>query len=282
MSLSHITSVKPPELSHMSHTLFHCGTAQSLVQSAVKAKCPTCPTFLPQTCAMQLFHSVEERGWRGCETKIKSRVKSLSLLWEVGHVGQVGHHHPGAPMPVTTRTAPPIRIHRRSAAPAPTRPKEPAPKEPPPSKSKAPKPPAPAPAPQRPRPAATRVSNPQRLTKADGKRLGGVWIANDRWGSPFRTKLVGDRWFCVWNGAELGLADYRPPGWTDISCENRSEAGQLALEAFSDWITSTACSKLLNRVTKALRGFNLVCHCKQGFPCHGQVLIELVNGRKQR
>ena len=34
---------------------------------------------------------------------------------------------------------------------------------------------------------------------------------------------------------------------------------------------------LLEHARRILRGYNLVCPCPDGYPCHGSVLIELVN-----
>ena len=194
--------------------------------------------------------------------------------------------------------APPIRIRRTrpslGSAPATT----PKPKGP----SKPPKPPVPAPAPApvqpvarskppsvatpkgpaqtppKPRPLPVRVEHPQRLRAGrQARQTPGIFVGGWAWGSPFRVREVEGRWSVVWTGDERGLGRYRPKDWQDIPCETRPETAQLAQEAFRDWITSKPLADVLDHARRILRGYNLVCPCPLGYPCHATVLLELVN-----
>jgi hypothetical protein len=88
-------------------------------------------------------------------------------------------------------------------------------------------------------------------------------------------------WFAVWVGGEMDLEDLRPEGWQDVPCEDRLEAAQIALCAFEEWLLSPAMARVLDHARKALKGLNLVCLCPEGWPCHGAVLIRLVNDKKE-
>lgn len=193
-------------------------------------------------------------------------------------------------MSVATKN-PPIRIRRTTA---PTKAPEPPPVATPLS-SPAPqakplealaqlvasleKPKGPARMPRKPRPPLVKVENPRRLRRGskEAKRLSGMVVCSPAWGSPFRCREIDGRWSVVWVGDGMRLAEYKPASWVDIPCQNREESAQLALLAFRDWITSEASTKLLDHARTTLRGYNLVCHCPADYPCHGDVLLELVN-----
>jgi len=191
-------------------------------------------------------------------------------------------------MSIATKN-PPIRIRRatvtpiKAGTPKPP-PPDPAPQAKPPkvvqaSKAVVEKPKGPARTPPKPRPPLVKVENPRRVRKGskEHRKLGGFVIASPAWGSPFRVREADGRWFVVWTGDEMRLAEFKPDGWKNIPCENRIEAAQLALEAFRDWITSPTSSDLLDHARAILRGYNLVCFCPHDYPCHGDILIELVN-----
>ncbi len=141
------------------------------------------------------------------------------------------------------------------------------------------KPKGPATRPRKPRPPLIRVENPRRLQRQskEYRKLGGMIVCSPAWGSPFRTREVDARWLVVWVGDQMRLGEYKPASWVDISCESRQEAAQLCQEAFRDWITSPAQSKLLDHARAILRGYNLVCFCPAVYPCHGDVLLDLAN-----
>ena len=216
-------------------------------------------------------------------------------------------------MSTTTRN-PPIRIRRMTAlaieagkpprpspvaSPAPKpapqdKPKPSAPREP----TKPPKPPVPAPAPAPVQPAAVakpkgpaampkkpkvwpapiKVDNPRRLRARDktARTEGGIFVANLRWGSPFRPREKNGQWFAAWTGDQPWLT--KPESWEDIPCNDRSEAAQISLEAFRDWITAPEQAQALEAARRDLRGFHLICRCPtSGWFCHADVLLELVN-----
>jgi hypothetical protein len=135
----------------------------------------------------------------------------------------------------------------------------------------------PQPAAQR-RPAATKVDSPRRLQGRKGFSKEGIFIAGARWGCPFRTRTQHGRWFTVWAGDRLGLADHRPPGWQDIACADRREAAALCQAAFEEWLTHPAQAECLERVRRELAGYNLICVCPPDHPfCHGSLLLKLAN-----
>ena len=107
---------------------------------------------------------------------------------------------------------PPIRIRRATVTPI-----------------KAEKPKGPATTPSRPRPPLVKVENPQRLRKGskEHRKLGGLVVCSPAWSSPFRTREMNGRWFVVWTGDEMRLAEFKPDGWKNIPCENRIEAANL-------------------------------------------------------
>jgi len=142
----------------------------------------------------------------------------------------------------------------------------------------------PARTPRKPRPPLVRVENPRRLQSRskEAKKLGGMVICSPAWGSPFRCREADGRWCVVWVGDEMRLERHKPEGWQDIPCESRQEAAQLCLEAFRDWITAPAQAGLLDHARASLRGYNLVCFCPLGYPCHGDVLLKMVNEEPAR
>ncbi len=194
-------------------------------------------------------------------------------------------------------TLPPIRIRRTRPSPVSAPAPAPAPKPatprkqptvpvapPRPEKSVVPavvKVKGPATTARKPRPPLTRVENPQRLRKKGRKPMNGVLVGNRAWGSPFRPREADGRWCVVWVGSEQGLDEFKPVGWEDVPCQDRQEAAQLCLRAFHAWITADAQATLLENARASLRGYNLVCRCPVGYPCHGGALLELVNPAKE-
>jgi hypothetical protein len=144
------------------------------------------------------------------------------------------------------------------------------------AESKRPK--GPAWTPRKPRPAPKRVDHPQRLRVGSRPpEAGGVFVADNRWGCPFRPREIDGRWVVAWTGAELGIEHLRPVGWEDVSCQDRQEAAHVALEAFAAWVGSPELAPGLEHARRSLKGFNLVCLCPPGHPCHGDLLLEIVN-----
>jgi hypothetical protein len=77
--------------------------------------------------------------------------------------------------------------------------------------------------------------------------LAAVTVARPgRWGNPFRIGRDGTQAQCV--------AQYRT------------------------WLFQPEQAQLRQQARTALRGHNLACWCAPGTPCHGEVLLSLVNG----
>jgi hypothetical protein len=51
-----------------------------------------------------------------------------------------------------------------------------------------------------------------------------------------------------------------------------------AAEAYLRWLLEPGRAALRARVWRELRGLDLACDCPSDLPCHGDVLLELVNG----
>ena len=94
---------------------------------------------------------------------------------------------------------------------------------------------------------------PQRIqrkrTKGWQKPPGAIYVGRpSRWGNPFR---VGER----------GL-----------------EHAVDAVDAFEFWIESTTYGQALaERAREELRGKDLMCFCREGAPCHADVLLRIAN-----
>ncbi|WIW52399.1 DUF4326 domain-containing protein [Mesorhizobium mediterraneum] len=69
----------------------------------------------------------------------------------------------------------------------------------------------------------------------------------------------------TWEGPAMWFRDTKP------------EAVELAVQAFRAWVMHPAQESLLNKAKTSLRGKNLACWCKEGEPCHADVLLELAN-----
>jgi hypothetical protein len=78
----------------------------------------------------------------------------------------------------------------------------------------------------------------------------------------------------------MDIDDLRPTGWQDVPSQDRQEAARFALLAFEDWILSPAMAPVLDHVKKVLKGLNLICRCPPGYPCHGDLLLRIVNEPK--
>ena len=150
------------------------------------------------------------------------------------------------------------------------------------------KPKGPATTPRKHRP-LVRVDCPRRLQShsKEARRQGGMVICTKFWGSPFRCRELDTGWCVVWVGDEMRLEQYKPEGWMDIPCESKQEAAEMCQEAFRDWLTAPAQAGLLEHARHVLKGLNLICCCQETtsdgsrYPCHGSVLLELVNEGKE-
>jgi hypothetical protein len=188
-------------------------------------------------------------------------------------------------------TSPPLRraIHRNRPA-GPPIPAAPIVKMPPaspvvtekPKQSKPPaqpeKPKGPAQTQRKPRPPLVKADNPRRVRRGKASRkLSCIAIDNQAWGCPFRPREVDGRWYVVWDGDAQGLL--RSDDWQDIPCDSRLAAAQTSQDVFRIWITAPAQSDVLEHTRRILRGYHLVCRCLPDYPCHGDILIRLLNNQ---
>jgi hypothetical protein len=88
-------------------------------------------------------------------------------------------------------------------------------------------------------------------------------------------KEVGGKWIVAWTATHLDR--FRPEGWTDVVCADRMQAATLARDAFEGWLADPDNPILLANAKAGLRGYNLGCYCRLGYPCHADVLLRLVN-----
>lgn len=84
-----------------------------------------------------------------------------------------------------------------------------------------------------------------------------------KWGNPFQ---IGG-WFRL----------EHPGSWRQAS-----RPGERGYTQIADKATALAWFARLINVTRPdlaeLRGWNLACWCKEGEPCHGDILLRLANG----
>jgi hypothetical protein len=124
------------------------------------------------------------------------------------------------------------------------------------------------------------VDKPRRLRKRGHKFQNAISIDSKFWGCPFRVRESSGRWYVVWVGDEMGLADHRPANWKDIPGIDRRWTATLALTTFEKWLLDPAQRPCLERAKAALAGYNLRCYCPLDYPCHGDILLRVCNERK--
>lgn len=103
---------------------------------------------------------------------------------------------------------------------------------------------------------------------------------------PVRLRLSIDRGF---NLQELSLATNglaavhvgRPSKWGNwVARKAALAAGEIAVAAFRLWLEEEATDAWKAEAVAALRGKNLACWCPLDAPCHGDVLLDLVNAAR--
>jgi hypothetical protein len=67
--------------------------------------------------------------------------------------------------------------------------------------------------------------------------------------------------------------------WVSWPQEHTPEAHRRAVEEYRAWAYADEPEAVLwrERVRQQLRGWNLACTCPPGWPCHGDVLLEIAN-----
>jgi hypothetical protein len=69
-------------------------------------------------------------------------------------------------------------------------------------------------------------------------------------------------------------------GWSSPAAKD--EASYLeARERFREWVMADAQRAYRAHVRRALKGLNLGCYCPEGWPCHGDILLEIANGPEE-
>lgn len=124
--------------------------------------------------------------------------------------------------------------------------------------------------------------SPQRIqrSRAKGWRMpvGAVYVGRPTiWGNPFRVVMDDDyRWSVVEDVADLGDIEVE-------SCGSKAEASEAAASFFADGLHSRLGAEFpmrypsVDEIRNALAGRDLVCWCREGDPCHADVLLELAN-----
>lgn len=183
-------------------------------------------------------------------------------------------------MTIPTKTPPPIRLRRAPppkgvALPPPsfdfTRPPASQPSRPPAVVA----PVAPVPMGESVPPGPARVMLNHRLSTA-------VNVLLSPWSCPFRiaeNDPANPRGPCtiIWSTRGCGRLRTQPSDFKPIPCVDRREAQELILILYHDWLIDPARASLLEQVRTELRGKLLACHCGPSTPCHGDVLLGLVN-----
>lgn len=90
-----------------------------------------------------------------------------------------------------------------------------------------------------------------------------------KWGNPFEVMPVR-------RGLVVSWIVISPDTYVDAEFKTEAEAASTAIDLFSDLI-----EKELDANPDALdelRGKDLMCWCKEGDPCHGDILLRFANG----
>jgi hypothetical protein len=75
----------------------------------------------------------------------------------------------------------------------------------------------------------------------------------------------------------------RPGFWGNYvsrPAEKTLEAHAQAVAEFRAWCYRPEQAAYRERARPELRGFDLACSCPQGWPCHGDVLLEIANAEE--
>lgn len=109
------------------------------------------------------------------------------------------------------------------------------------------------------------MSGPVRIQRkrAKGWKMpeGAVYVGRpSRFGNPWSIEHRGGWWFVVGPNTPIG----------GIRCGNKEGAALVAVAKYRESSRAVA-------VAAELRGKSLACFCKEGDPCHADVLLELAN-----
>lgn len=119
----------------------------------------------------------------------------------------------------------------------------------------------------------------RRRTKGWRMPAGAIYVGRPtRWGNPWRVFFVKP---ATITEDQLRLR-YRFSGYWMVQDDRRNwypssqaVAHRFAVRQFRRWATSELGRQILQ--IDQLRGRDLVCWCRQGLPCHADVLLDLAN-----
>lgn len=84
-----------------------------------------------------------------------------------------------------------------------------------------------------------------------------------KWGNPYKVSGQKGHWFVLDQGEPF------------LSFQEKDQAAKCSIDLFREYITH---EHNLGRVNiHVLQGKSLACFCKEGDPCHGDVLLALAN-----
>jgi hypothetical protein len=69
----------------------------------------------------------------------------------------------------------------------------------------------------------------------------------------------------------------RPSGWGNPFVIGRDGSQAQCVAHYRRWIRQPAQKALREKARAVLKGKNLACWCAPGTPCHGDILLQLVN-----
>lgn len=93
--------------------------------------------------------------------------------------------------------------------------------------------------------------------------------------SPSRIQLSRQR---GWRKPKNAVVVARPTKWGNPFVAVDGRTVEQAVDQYERWLRNHPTGiKTLNEAKAALRGKSLACWCKLGTPCHGDVLLKLVN-----
>lgn len=70
----------------------------------------------------------------------------------------------------------------------------------------------------------------------------------------------------------------RPTKWGNPFRDNFRRNAYLVVEEYRQWLQNNPHGQAIAAAAKVeLKGFNLACWCKEGDPCHADVLLQIAN-----
>lgn len=94
-----------------------------------------------------------------------------------------------------------------------------------------------------------------------------------QWGNPWVIAETLTHWQVNWAGPR----EVRPPAGlkSTVVADDRRDAHALAVELYEVWLHHQP--RLIEAARAELNGADLMCWCPDAFPCHADVLIDVVS-----